>query len=270
MQGDLTTLARVQTWLNEPTPSTVSQAALATLISSCSATVLNYLGRQGLAVTTSQTVYDTWGNDFVMLRGGPIISISNVEICGGSILPANATTWPPTTGYDLEPLDPSGCNQQRLTLYGQCFPYGRRTLRVTAQSGFLNTETLTVGAGLTFQTNWTSLGHVMATYVATGQPLTNIPFGQTPIVGQFTENGSGLYTFAAGDIGQQITVGYSFVPADIDNAVVQCVGEDYRRRSRIGMRSQSTGGQVTVSYDMSDMPMNVKLKLAPFRTVTPA
>jgi hypothetical protein len=269
MQGDLTTLAKVQQWLALPDYKPATNDTLAALITTVSAVVVNYLGRQGLRAQTVQTVYDTWGNDFILLRGGPIISISAVELGGSTLTPATTTTWPPTSGWDLEPLDPTGTNQQRLTLYGCRFPYGRRTLRVTAMAGFLTSETQVIPTEAPYQLQmyYTYLGDETFLY-PNGTPFVLAPAPPGP--GQYSIDPTGLAQFNAVDAGVPVGMSYSFVPPDIDNAVVQMVGEDYNRRTRIGLRSLSVGGTSTTSYDLSDMPQRVKLALAPYRTVTPS
>jgi hypothetical protein len=50
------------------------------------------------------------------------------------------------------------------------------------------------------------------------------------------------------------TAGYSTVPLDLKQAAIEAFALAYRQRVRIGEKSNSMGGQVTIAYDMSDVP----------------
>jgi hypothetical protein len=50
------------------------------------------------------------------------------------------------------------------------------------------------------------------------------------------------------------TAGYASVPLDLKQAAIEAFALAYRQRVRIGEKSNSMGGQVTVAYDMSDVP----------------
>jgi hypothetical protein len=44
------------------------------------------------------------------------------------------------------------------------------------------------------------------------------------------------------------------VPLDLKQAAIEAFALAYRQRVRIGEKSNSMGGQVTIAYDMSDVP----------------
>jgi hypothetical protein len=50
------------------------------------------------------------------------------------------------------------------------------------------------------------------------------------------------------------TAGYTSVPLDLKQAAIESFALAYRQRGHIGEKSNSMGGQVTVSFDMSDVP----------------
>ncbi len=50
------------------------------------------------------------------------------------------------------------------------------------------------------------------------------------------------------------TAGYSSVPLDLKQAAIEAFALAYRQRVRIGEKSNSLSGQVTLSFDMSDVP----------------
>jgi len=50
------------------------------------------------------------------------------------------------------------------------------------------------------------------------------------------------------------TAGYSSVPLDLKQAALEAFALTYRQRTHIGEKSNSMGGQVTLSFDMSECP----------------
>lgn len=50
------------------------------------------------------------------------------------------------------------------------------------------------------------------------------------------------------------TAGYSAVPLDLKQAAIEAFALAYRQRTHIGEKSNSMGGQVTLAFDMSDLP----------------
>jgi hypothetical protein len=50
------------------------------------------------------------------------------------------------------------------------------------------------------------------------------------------------------------TAGYSAVPLDLRQAAIEAFALSYRQRVRIGEKSNSMNGQVTIAFDMSDVP----------------
>ena len=50
------------------------------------------------------------------------------------------------------------------------------------------------------------------------------------------------------------TAGYSSVPLDLRQAAIEAFALAYRQRVRIGEKSNSMSGQITIAFDMSDVP----------------
>jgi hypothetical protein len=50
------------------------------------------------------------------------------------------------------------------------------------------------------------------------------------------------------------TAGYSAVPLDLKQAAIETFALAYRQRAHIGERSNSMSGQVTLAFDMSEIP----------------
>lgn len=65
------------------------------------------------------------------------------------------------------------------------------------------------------------------------------------------------------------TAGYAVAPPAIEQAVIELVGEAFRRRDRIGQSSKSLGGQETTAYSLVDMNATARALLAPHMAVAP-
>jgi hypothetical protein len=50
------------------------------------------------------------------------------------------------------------------------------------------------------------------------------------------------------------TAGYASVPLDLKQAAIETFALAYRQRVHVGEKSNSMGGQVTIAFDMSDVP----------------
>ncbi len=66
----------------------------------------------------------------------------------------------------------------------------------------------------------------------------------------------GGFTFCSGVQNVQVsyTAGYPTVPLDLKQAAIEAFALAYRQRTHIGEKSNSMGGQVTLAFDMSDVP----------------
>ena len=91
----------------------------------------------------------------------------------------------------------------------------------------------------------------------------------SPATGQYIAPTSSncFYQFAAGDVNAAVLISYSYVPADIEDACINIVGERYSYKSRPGLVSKSLGGQETMSYSQKDMPDYITTMLQPYKRV---
>lgn len=269
MAGDLTTLDRVKLYLGLKDENTNSDLLLSRLVTAVSGAVLNYVGRATFGVQEFADVYDGSGKDFMLLRQWPVLSVSAVDCFGTTIRPSPDTTrWPPASGFVVESMESAGGGQQRLNLYGYCFPNGRSSVRVTYTAGYQTLdEPATVPTDAPYQVDpqlvWIS---DLGVTLADGTPLTKV--SGSPGAMQYQLQGA-LYTFNAAQAGVDVLISYSSVPPDVDEATVEMVAEAFKRKDRLGIVSQSVGGQETVTYSQKDMSDVNKLALNPFRRVTP-
>lgn len=267
--GDLTTLAHVKEWLGIDPEATDGDALLSRMITAASRFVLGYLNRASLAAMTINDVYDGHGNNFMILRQWPVIDLSTIQFYGITV-DQPAVGNPRSNGYLLEDAQQAG-GQQRLTLFGHNFPVGRSVINISYRAGYLMMdEAYTIPDATPWQITTSSVWLVDegVKYALGDIPLTKVD--ENPIVGQYSVDVNGVYTFAEADEGEDILISYSYVPADIEQATYQMVGEQYNYKSRIGYVSKSLAGQETVTFTQKSMTDYIKLLLQPYMRVVPA
>lgn len=261
---DLTTLGRLKRWLGIPENNTESDVLLQQLITRGSRFVLTYLNRGTLAVTTYNDVYDGHGNSFMMLRESPVQSVASVGFTGVSV-PASAPGNPMGSGYIFDPPTPGG-EQQRLTLLGGYrFPNGRSLIQVTYNAGFQITQSDVIpGTPFKIEVDYVWLNDQGVTI--NGVALTKV--ASTPATGQYAVV-DGVYEFNTAQAGQTAVITYSYVPADIEQAVIEIISERFKYKDRIGYRSKTLGGQETVTFDNRALTDTVKSYLQSYKVVIP-
>lgn len=269
MIGDLTNLSRVKTWLGIPEATTTNDVLLQDLISAASDFVTQEIQRDDLGWHAVTEYYDGAGNNFMILRQWPVTRLDSIQFCGIDITTA-AVGNPRQNGYLLDP-PPQGGGQQRLTLFGYAFPQGRSNVTVNYHAGYLiQAEPATIPASgpYTVSTKAAWLDDQGVVFTLSGAAL--VPVEASPGPGQYSVDENGIYSFNAADAGTAILIDYSFVPAALEQATKELVGERYRIKDRIGIVSQSVGGRETVSYSQKDMNAFIASLLRTFKRVTPA
>lgn len=277
--GDLTTLEHVKEWLGIDADQTGSDTLLSRMITSASRFVLGYLSRDSLAAREVSENYDGYGNSFMMLRSWPVISLSNVGFFGTNIT-QQSTGNPRSNGYILTPTDPSSVagSMSRLSLWGWNFPNGRNSIQVTYRAGYLMVdephEILAAEVDPVLPprafTDLLWLENDGVKFAEDPQtPLTYV-LGDAPAPGEYGIVDR-MYVFNAADEGKFVLISYSYVPADIEQAVYQMVGEQYRYKDRIGVASKSLTGGVgeTVTFSQKDVTSYIATMLQPYRRVVP-
>jgi hypothetical protein len=277
--NDLTSLTAVKQWLGVENPN--SDQVLLRLITNVSAVVRSQLARDTLSLATYKEVRDGHGGHALFLRNFPVLSLTSLVVADQTIVayPPNSpapqpavTLTPYGVGYQLEPWDgqPPG-RPQGLSIVGGTFARGRQNVTINYQAGYViqNEAGVVLNASYAVLQPYGSYTSDVSVSYASGQALTRV--ASNPGVGQYVPptgiQSAPSYAFSAQDEGQSISVSYSYVPADLEQAVLELVGERYRYRDRIGLRSKSVGGHETISYDTSDMPKWVDMVLQPYRNV---
>ena len=265
--NNLTSLANAKAWANVTT--TNDDALINRLIGAASRFILSYIEWPSLFKMQYADVFDGVGQRSQMLRNWPVISIQSLLIGNQSISPAPAYGQP---GYVLDAPSsfPPG-SPQRFTLNGYCFPRDApAAVSVVYTAGFVvQNEPWTIPATpyqVTVNAPLGSWGADAGVTYANGTALALVT--GTPSTGQYSVV-NGAYIFAAADAGKAVLISYSYIPADIEDACINMVGERYSYKGRIGHVSKSLGGQESVTFSVKNMPDYVKLALQPYKSYIP-
>lgn len=263
----LTSLNAVRQYLAIPDSNTASDELLMRMIKSCSAFVLGYLNLKSFALTEYTETYDGYGKNWMPLRQNPVYDIVQVGFAGTAIPAAKGDGFsaPYTSGYWLDG-DYSLSPGRKLYFGGYATPRGRGTIFLKYRAGFVNTEEVLVPGASPYSVavSYFWLGDVSVTDGLTTLELVS----SNPQPGQYTAE-NGVYTFNEADASVIMQVMYSYVPADIEQAVVEMVGERYKYMDRIGYVSKSLGGQETVTFSQKSMSDYIKSTLQPLINVVP-
>lgn len=296
---NLTTLANVRDWVSSSTSN--DDNLLMRLIAEASRMALNYMQRPDIGLTTITETISGRNTPKQPLRNWPVITVNSLSINNVSI---PASTGPTVYGYALEQFYGSIAGKpQMLGLVGSIYgsggwpsPYGYygqsppiagvalnrpfspgvNNILVNYSYGYcVQGEAQTIQDTTPYQiapnAPYGNYAQDLGVSYASGGALTSIPSG-TPSAGQYVPpNLAGdtptlVYTFAAADEGKGVILNYNYVPYDMEQAVIEMVGERYRYQSRIGQASQSLGGQTTTSYLVKDaLTAAIKARLDAYR-----
>lgn len=278
--SDLATLQNVRAWLG--VSDTKSDAVLSRLITAISAQVLSYLSRDYLYSGPRVDTRDGTGTQEILLRTWPVTSVQSVLLDNVAIPQASqqSTNVAFPYGWVLSEWSgsPPGSNQT-ISLTGWTLTPGKKNVQVNYTAGYLvsgESWLIPSGGSLTAAQplgSWCQDSG--AVFADTGLALVPITSG-TPASGQYLVQTQslvypdvGTYQFALADVGRPILLSYSYIPAALEQIVIEEVSERYKYRDRIGLRSKSLGGQETMSYDLSGLPAYLRVMLAPWRSVVP-
>ncbi len=276
-QQDLTTIAKFKALYNF-TGSTADELLLADYITRRSMDILAYLERKSVLKTTYNEYYNGTGGTQLMLRQWPVLKLNSLSIDGVAV----TITAPPATGAFLNPYDgfPPG-DPQLISLnganYGGAyaaagFCRGNRNVLVNYDAGYaIQGEAGTIPASGQYQiTTMQQFGRWArddgVTNASTGAALTKV--SSSPAVGQYSVN-EGVYSFNSANAGLGVLIDYSYIPATLESACLECCAERYSYRQHVGLKSNSMMGNVTTSYDNSGLTPFVKLMIQPYKRMVP-
>jgi Ubiquitin-activating enzyme E1 FCCH domain len=237
--------------------ASVSDSLVARLISAVSAYIQAWADRtfRNLAYTEYR---DGQGGDTLPLKNYPITSVSAVTVNGVTVPPAPPLAAPNTITEAGFFGAPAGYvyDATRLMLRDGRFWRGRQNVEIIYAGGFLvSNEAQTVPASppyaLATLAYWNA-GDRGVTYAA-GGALGVVPFGAPIATGQYSVDSNGVYYFSVGDAGAAVLISYGYIPADIEQAAIDCIGDWFRYRARIGVTSMAIEQQ-TITYVNTPMP----------------
>lgn len=269
---DLVSLADLQAW----TGTIGNATALSTLISKTSHAILSSLNRGSILPLTYNETYDGYGGERLFLQNWPVIAVDSLAV-NGEAIPA-APAWVPgqawQRGYVISPQnDPSPPGiQQEIALRGYRFWRGVQNILVSYSGGYQVTDDNQIipsnssylVAALAPYGEWASDQGVLINGVAA------TAVASTPSAGQYSVS-AGVYTFAAANAGEPVSLTYGYIPADLALACLQIAGEYLAYQAHPGVTSKSLGGQEAISFNNSVLTNMVAQNglLQPYRRVVP-
>lgn len=254
----LTLRERVAEWmapdqgtLNTPEPI---EKMYDRLIRAVSGMVMSYMNRDTLARVARTETQPSSRTGRIVLRHWPALSLTGISMSN------EGTFASPAPGIALEPI---GLGAQRIIAdpaLGGSLIGGPTGIGITYVSGYVRSEQVVIPSTAPYEVQTSSM------FLA-DEGVATVGGGTVP----HTVSGTGLYTFGSNIAGQTVVLYYSYVPEDIEQAVIDEVSLAFRSRQRIGEASKAlpnAGG--TVSYlprRLSDM---TKETLNGYRRVVPS
>jgi hypothetical protein len=273
---NLTTLARVKSWLGITTED--SDAALLGLIQAVSVFIYDYIDIQTVAVTSYSELRDSQGHNWIRPNNWPLISLESV-LYGGITVNTESSGNPAGPGFLIN-YPNRNIGRARITIQGyQPFPFGKNCVTINYTAGFQQVDDriiipiyndedppVAVSGTVLLSQLWAADGGVIDTN--TEVPYTLV--SASPAAGEYTVSELGVYGFNVDDVGQPVTITYSYVPADLAQAATELVGATFQSAQHIGVKSKSLGGQETVAYFQNQLTPSMKMMLQPYMKVTPS
>jgi hypothetical protein len=264
--GDLTTIEHVKAWLNtsgkpDGTFPTGSDALLSRLVTSASKFIQSYLSRN---IPPNDYTWVTNGFDTqeLFLKNYPIIAVESVTIGNLAIPVGSSINSQPGFMFD----------DDRIYLNYYYFCRGLQNIQIVYSAGYQITgEAITPeGATVAVSTLDNTWNADRGISYANGTALVKV--GANPAVGQYalTQNTSDAfqYQFNAADVGSAMLVNYGYTPDDLEQAIIELVGEAFKRRDHIGLVSKGLAEQPT-TFSQKDMSDSIRTMLQPYKAVVP-
>ena len=255
---NLTSLGVLKAWVKSTT--TDDDVLLTRLITQVSGLTLNELQRPPLVRTTFTELRDGVGNQALTLRNWPVVAITSLTIDGVTIPASTSTT---SSGYTLTTWDGTSAGvPQELTLRGYSFCRGQNNIQIVYEAGYCVTDAAyTVKSStpyvVAFQPYLGSWAQDDGVTYANGTALVATT-SSSPASGYYQvvlgNDGNITYTFNAADANAAVLISYSYVPAALEQLVLEWIGERYRYKDRIGQSSKSIGGNETAAYSLKGIP----------------
>lgn len=243
--------------------ASVTDPLLERLITAVSVYIQSWLNRTIRNLDYLET-RDGLGRPTMMFRNYPVTSVASVAVNGIPII-ARVPFAPTVTagnwyGYVFDDV--------HVMLSGYTFCRGFQNVALGYAAGFLvsneaQTVPLVAPYTLTTLAHW-SAGDRGVTY-ADGTPL--VAVASSPNQGQYSVDGS-VYTFNALDAGSAVLLSYGYVPADVEQAAVDMIGDWFKYKDRIGKLSEAIEGQ-SITFTNQGITARAQGVLNQYRNVAP-
>lgn len=260
--SNLTTVAAVKSYLTIATAN--QDAVIAALIPRESALVEQWTGRQFPFVSNVNKRLNGSGSTRLVLPDNPILSVSALSILGTTV---DASPDAVQSGFIF---DDTCLYLIGGSLWGDRFPRGNQNVQCSWIAGYETTETAYVPTGnvptLTPTTGGTATSVARVYDNTSAVMLTQT--GNSPTTGQFSF-AAGVFTFNAAQYNHSVTMDYYYVPAPVEQAVIEMVGLDLQQRSNIGINSKNLATE-TVTYEKKGMTDSAREMLQPYRRMVVA
>lgn len=263
---DLTTLPTVKAWLGLTTAT--DDVLLQRLITSLSRTILGVLSRS-LLFQTYLRVIDGHGGTSLVLPDYPVFALTALTING---VPIPASPDGLASGYVVSALDQASHDRPSVvSLIGYTFARGKQNVTITYSAGWRMTDTLTIPSAAPYQiTPSRSWRQDLGVAFVNGAALTAV--SANPTAGQYVApvltDATPVYVFAAANLGQSVTLTYSYIDEPVEQACCELVERRYRQRGRGDEKAKTLAGEV-ISYDLDAISDYVQTALNPYQKVVP-
>lgn len=263
---NLASLAQVKEYIGINSTSTSADELLNRLIASASRFIYSKIDIDTVIPTDYVETRDSYGHKWIQPYNWPILSVTSIAYSGFTITNL-LTELPRQQGYTINQPD-TGVG--RLTIHNYPGPpQGKDLIVLTYRAGFqIDDESQTIPAmseyTVTTDFLWVSDAGVT---LDDGTALTKVT--SAPADGEYSVSDDGTYTFNAAQAGEGVLISYGYVPADLNQAVVELVAGTYAEKDRLNVRSKSLGGQETVSYFQNQMTPAIMMLIGPYERVTP-
>jgi hypothetical protein len=263
MTERLTTLAQVKDYLGIDTDE--SDTFLTRLVDAASQFVITWIGRDSFGVRSYTQNFRGNGRSSTMLFNWPVQSVTSVGIAGSAVAASVMGNYGnPGSGYVVSDVR---FGQQQVHLYGYSFWQGAPS-QVIYTAGFRTSQAAVIPA-TPFQVTPTESGQWIADIAVTIDGVVAVKVTADPIIGEYSVDDWGTYTFADADSTKTAVITYDYAPFDVSFAVTELIGEWYKRKDRIGILSKTLGGQETVTFSQKDMSDSIRCVLQPYANVVP-
>jgi hypothetical protein len=257
---NLTTLASVKQYLGITT--TNQDALIAQLIARESALVESWTGRTFPAVSNVSKRLNGNGSKKLVLPDQPILSVSAVSILGSAV---SASADGVAAGFMFDDTCLYLVGGIAGMSWGDRFPMVPQSVTVSWEAGYQTSETAFVPTGNT-PTITPTTGGTAATVVSvvdntTGTTMTQV--GSSPATGQYSFS-AGVFTFNSAQYNDSVTMTYKYIPAAVEQAVIEMVGLDLQQRTNIGINSKTLATE-SITYEKKGISDSARELLMPYR-----